>query len=171
MNKIRRLKHEIAILKSKEAEDKDPKIKKGWKMPFKIRSMAKKADKTDDTILVLYLSQKYQAKWKLCKIVSGNLIVFQNKVHVLNPKAIWRHGKYIFYIIREIDRMPVSNLDYNKVKARGDDTAEDVPLIKAVIGAQLKKPAMEGKSKWVVIAVIIVIALVVGFIIFGGGGG
>jgi len=161
MSRFERIEERLVSL-----EDKKDKKKKSWKIPFSVKSSAKKAEKRDDLILVFYLSQKYQISWKLCNIVSGNMVVINNKAHEINPKAIWRMGKYIVYIIREIDRLPVSNEDYEKIKKRKTDTDADVPLIKAVLGAQIKKQPLSGKSKWVAIIIIVIIAIIVGTIFF-----
>ena len=133
--------------------------KKKFKLPWKAKRLMKQADKKPDRVLVQYLTQKYQVHFKLCKIVQGNLVVVNNKVHVLNPKYNWRYGKHMWYIIREIDRLPVSNRDYDMVRARRDDTEADVPLIKAVLGAVQKQSTMGGKSTWIVVVIIAVVVL------------
>ena len=65
---------------------------------------------------------KQDVKLKMCKVVSGNIIVIDNKVHQLNPKDTWKVGKHWWYIIREIDRLPVSNSDYPEMRNLGRDT-------------------------------------------------
>jgi len=155
MGKLSEIQKEMALMKSK-MEDKYSK-KKPFKLPFK--GLAKRADKSMDSVLVQYLTAKRQVEFKLCKIISGNLIVVSNKVHVLNPNKIWKHKKYMWYIVREIDRLPISNEDYDKVKIRRDDTEADVPLIKAVLGAIQKPGFADKKSNWIILAVIAAVAI------------
>lgn len=134
-----------------------------------IERLGKKADRVSNAVLVQYLTQKYQVKFLVCKVVSGNLVVIDNKAHLLNPKYTWRYKKQLWYIIREIDRKSVSNIDYDKVKARNDDTEADVPLIKAVLGAVQKKTTspLQGKNIWIIIG-LAVVAAVIFFVFFGG---
>lgn len=134
----------------------------------KIERLGKKADKKTETVLVQYLTSKNQVVWKVCKIVAGNLVVIDNKVHELNPKKIWRHKKTLWYIVREIDRKPVSNQDYDQVVARGDDTDSDVPLIKAVLGA-VQKQNIEQQSKliWIILAIVAIAGLAFFFLYKG----
>ena len=71
-------------------------------------------------------------------------------------------GKYICQIIKGIDRRPVSNLDYNEIKKRGDSTDSDEFLIKAalqaIVGVAHKKPV--DKKTMIIIGVIILAAIV-----------
>ncbi len=156
--------------KMKELEIKleDSKKKKKFKFPMKIKFLSKKASKTMTHVLVQYLTMKQEIVFKLCRIVSGNIIVVNNKAHELDPKQIWRYGKHTWYIIREIDRKPVSNQDYDEVKARGDGTDEDVVLIKAVLGA-INKPSDILQNKGIILWIIG--AVVVGVIIYSFVGG
>jgi len=66
-------------------------------------------------------------------------------------------------IIKEIDRRPVSNLDLDEIRKRGDATDSDEFLIKAALRAQTavaRKPV----SIWVwIIAGIIVVGLLIFF--------
>lgn len=149
-----------------ESVEKETKKKK-FKLPFKVRRLMKLEPKRPGHVLVQYLTRKYQVRWLLQPVVSGDIVVIDNKPHTLNPKTTWRYGKSLWYIIREIDRKPVSNLDYNLVKKRGDDTEADAPLIKAVLGAIQKKSPIGGKNMWIGIIVIIIIAAVL-YLIFAG---
>lgn len=158
LNKIQRLKKELIILKSK-----DKKTKGNGRIPKKLKMFMKKQKKKPGYIVVQYLTANYGIKFKLCKIVSGNLVVVDNKVHRLDPDKIWRLGKDSCYILREIDRHPVSNDDYQEVRSRGDDTDADVPLIKAVLGAvqKNKTSAETNKNTMIVVGVIAAVVVVV----------
>lgn len=162
LNRIQRLKKELIILKSK-----DRKTKRKTKIPKKLKMLLKKKKKKPGYVVVEYLTSDYEIKFKLCKIVSGNLVVVDNKVHELNPDKIWRLGKASCYILREIDRKPVSNDDYEEVRKRGEDTDADVPLIKAVLGAVQKNKALgEATNKNTMVIIGIVIAVVIGIVLF-----
>lgn len=165
MNRVERLENEVRILRE-EAEKGE--IKKKFKFPsFRIRNVMRKAEKRDEYVVVQYLTQKYNVRFKLCRLIQGNLIIWNNKVHEVNPKAMWRYGKYRWYIHREIDRKPVSNFDYNLVKKRKDDTEADVPLIKAVLGAIQKPSPLKSKSALIVLGILFAVGVVL-FMLFGG---
>lgn len=155
MTRISELEERQALLEHSLSDKKA----KPFKLPFKAKKSVNKANKLPDSVVTQYLTQKKDIRFKVCKVVSGNIIVINNKVHKLNPKHLWRYGKNFWYIHREIDREPVSNEDYDEVRARGDDTDADVPLIKAVLGA-IQKPTTKLGGNWWIIAIIAVIAIV-----------
>jgi len=142
--------------------------RKKFKLPSRARRLMKQEQKKDGYVLIQYLTKKYQVRWLLMKVIGGDTVVIRNKAHQINPKAVYRYKKYAWYIIREIDRKPVSNLDYNKVKKRKDDTDADVTLIKAVLGAIQKKSPLASKNAMIVIGIIAVVGFVL-YLIFAGG--
>lgn len=165
-NKIKELEEEK---NSKESEKKMKKIKKKFRVPLAFKRLSKKASKSPEYIFVQYLSLKKEVSYKVCRVVSGDIVVINNKAHVVNPEAVWKYKKVLFYIIREMDREPVSNLDYEKVKERKDDTQADVPLIKAFLGATNKNSNPLGDKNiiiWVILGALALGAVV----IFSGGG-
>jgi len=147
--------------KMNELETKIPSKKKTPKLARMFLRFGKKADKKDGFVLVQYLNMKQQISFKLYRIVGGDQVVIDNKVHTLNPKDMWRYKKTLTYIIREIDRKPVSNQDYDAVKQRGDDTSSDVPLIKAVLGAVQKPSPLQNKSIILWILGVVVAGIVI----------
>lgn len=154
-------------LEKLKLEAEDNKVRKfKWKNS-RFKSLAKDSMKKPDYILVMYLSLKYEAKFMLCRIVSGNIIVIENKAHILDSQSTWRSGKDLLYIIREIDRMPVSNKDWNSIKERKDDTEADVPIIKAILGAVQKKEISETTRKWI-IWILIGAAVIAGILFLQG---
>jgi len=166
MNRLNRIEDKQKELEEKLEDSKGK--KKKFNLPMKIKSLAKRADKTMTHVLVEYLTMKKQIEFKLCKILSGNIVVINNKAHELNPEDIWRYKKHSWYIIREIDRKPVSNRDYLDVKKRGDSTDEDVVLLKAVLGA-IKKPEGALENKSIILWIIgLVVAGVVAYSFIGG---
>ena len=162
MSRLQRIEARLAEVEETQPKPKDKKI-----FGFRAKALMKKSTKKKDYVLVQYLSQKYQMSFKLCKIISGNVIVVDNKVHELNPKATWRYGKHLWYIIREIDRKPVSNEDMDRLRALHRDTDEDVPLLKAVLGAVHKPGTISAdKKKWIGIGIGILIAIGILYIFF-----
>ncbi len=165
-NRLTRLEEKIKGLE--EDKEKDKKIKKKFRLPFSFKILSKKAQKNPEYVFVQYLSLKKDVDYKVCKVVSGDIVVINNKAHELDPDAIWRHKKTMFYIIREIDRKPVSNKDYKEVKNRGDDTEADVPLIKAVLGAT-NKNNNPLKNTNVIVWILLAVAVAGVIMMFGGG--
>ncbi len=162
MSKLDRIEKDLTEIKSKLNNKK-----RKFKLPFKVKRMMKAERKKPQHVLVQYLTRKYQIRWMLQPIVSGSLVVIDNKVHTLDPNKMWRFGKHMWYIIREIDRKPVSNRDYKRVIKSKDDTEADVPLIKAVLGAVQKPPMMPKKKMIAVIVILLVVAGIVAFILLG----
>jgi hypothetical protein len=114
--------------------------------------------------LVQYLRNNRTVDFKLVKVVSGNIIVVDNKGHELNPKDTWVRGKHTWYIVREKDTRPVSVRD----KPIGFDTDDHPVLIKMILGAVSKKETQKANKK---IIGLIIAAAVIGLIlwvIFGG---
>lgn len=142
----------------KETEDK-LKGKKQFKWPWKWRSAMKSAKKAPpDYLLVMYLSIKGKIETpKLYPLYSGNMIIIRNKPYEVDPRAFWDMGKVKCLIIKEIDRRPVSNLDYDAIKARGDATDSDEFLIKAAMKAFTQQQAKKPMNKTVLIVVGIII--------------
>lgn len=144
--------------------------KKVFKWPRLWQSKAKKSSKKPDTVLIFYLNIKGEIQTPMIvPIYSGNMVIIRNKIHEVDPRAMWslQLGKknHKVLIIKEIDRRPVSNLDLDEIRRRGDATDSDEFLIKAALRAQTataKKPI----SIWVwVILGILVIGLIAFFLL------
>ena len=133
--------------------------KKGnFKWPAKWKRVFKGSRKKRNQILVWFLNIKGEIEPpKLYPIYSSNMIIIQNRPYQVDPRSFWRMGKYTCQIIKGIDRRPVSNLDYDEIRKRGDSTDSDEFLIKAAmqaIAGGMKKKPMDKK-------IIIVIGLIV----------
>jgi len=152
---------ELAMLKGQK--------QKPFKLPMQAARTLRQKKKLPTHIVTQYLGQDGNMRFKLTPIVSGNIIVINNKAHKLNPKDIWRFGKQSWYIHREISRKPVSNQDYEEVRKKGDDTDSDVVLIKAVLGA-IMKPKKELKKNAIIWIIVVAAIAILGLIFFGGGG-
>jgi len=138
---------------------------KKFKFPFKWRNVIKKANKKSNLILVWYLNAKGIIEPpKLYPIYSSDMIIIRNKPYQIDPRAFWRLGKYQCLLIKEIDRRPVSNLDYDEIKARGDSTDSDEFIIKAAMKAFLGGPKKKQVNKTMIIIIgIIILGAVVYF--------
>lgn len=134
--------------------------------PWKWRKVFKSSRKNRNKILVWFLNIKGEIEPpKLYPIYSSNMVIIQNRPYEVDPRSFWRMGKYTCQIIKGIDRRPVSNLDYDEIRKRGDSTSSDEFLIKAamqaVIGGAKKKPV---DKKVIIIGAIIAIAALIFFV-------
>lgn len=152
-------------LEYKEIEDEKVRSWK-WKKPRRMKSLEKKTLKKPEHILVEYLTQKYTVRRLLCKVVGGNIVVIDNKVHIINPRDVWRDGKSVWYKIREIDRLPISNRDYDKLIKQKRITVNDAVVIKAIVGAIQKKEVSAATRKWIIWLIIGAVAAVMIYIFF-----
>jgi len=142
------------------------KTQKGFKWPAKWKSAARKSALRNH-ILVFYLNIKGELEPpRMVPLYAGHMVVIQDKVHEIDPRSLWttKIGTKVhkLVIIREIDRRPVSNLDWDEIRKRGDATDSDEFLIKAALKAQVgaaKKPLSKG-------AIIIIGIIAIGALIF-----
>ena len=131
---------------------------------------ASKKKNSRNKVLLFYLNIKGEIETpRLYPLYSGNMVIIKNKPYEVDPRAFWNMGKYKCMVFKEIDRRPVSNLNYDEIKRRGDATDSDEFLIKAAMKAiqgGLKKPLNRGAIVLIVIAVLVML----GFFFFSGGG-
>ena len=145
--KINRILYEQKFGAKIKHTQKFMKGKKKYRFPFKWRKVMKLANKKGKQILVWYFNRKGVIEPpKLHPLYASDMIIVRNKPHEVDPRAFWRLGKNQCLCIKEIDRRPISNLDYAEIKARGDSTDSDEFIIKAamqaVIGGVKKKVAV-----------------------------
>ena len=161
-------KQEFDNMKQNASKEMTPEGKP-WKWPGKWKRSLKSGNKKPDTITMFYLNIKGEIEVpRVVPIYGGNMIVFRNKVYEVDPRAFWTvklgmNKIQKAYIVKEIDRRPVSNLDWHEIRKRGDATDSDEFLIKAAIRAQVRETVKTG-GKWVVI--LIILAIVGGLIYF-----
>lgn len=141
------------------------KKQKKFRFPFKWRKVIRLANKKSRQILVWYFNRKGSIEPpKLHPLYDSDMVIIKNKPHEVDPRAFWRMGKNQVLCIKEIDRRPISNLDYEEIKRRGDSTDSDEFIIKAamqaVLGGLKKKVAI---NKGVLIALGIIAAIAVVF--------
>jgi len=160
------------LVEEKESGEKkkETKIKKkSWKFPRVWATKAKKSQKRRDAVLVFYLNIKGELEPPIVvPIYGGNMVIVRNKVYEVDPRAFWSvkvsfNKTYKLLIIKEIDRRPVSNLDWDDIRVRGDATDSDEFLIKAALKAQMTTTAKQmGKG----VIIIIIIAAIAGLVFF-----
>jgi len=160
------------LVEEKESGEKKTETKakkKPWKFPGSWKQKAKRSQKRRDAVLVFYLNIKGELETPMVvPIYGGNMVIIRNKVYEVDPRAIWNvkagfNKTYKLLIIKEIDRRPVSNLDWDDIRVRGDATDSDEFLIKAALKAQMTTTAKQmGKG----VIIIIVIAIVAGLVFF-----
>lgn len=167
--RLRKVEENIKYGEMKEDTDKK---QKPFKFPFKWRGpMNRSTGKAaTDKVLMLYLNIKQEIEPpRLVPLYSGNIIIWKHKAFEFDPRACWtvQLGKKIVkcVIIREIDRRPVSNLDWDEVKARGDSTDSDEILVKMVTKAVMEK-AKTQINKGIIIAIVIAIIGGIAFFLF-----
>lgn len=137
----------ILIKKSKDSVTS----KNNWK-PRKLDSLHKKAMKKPEYVLVQYLRNNHTMGFQISRVISGNIVVIGNKGHSLNPKLMWRHGRYFWYIVGEWDKEPIGPRYLERIKRLERGTDNHPILIKMVLGAVQKKEEIKSKAKigWIV---------------------
>lgn len=130
----------------------------------KFNNLSRKSKKEPDKVLVQYLRNNRTVDFKLVPIVSGNIIVIDNKGHELNPKDTWIRGKNTWYIVRENDTKPVSPRN----KAIGFKTDDHPVLIKMILGAVAKKETQKANKKAVGMIIVAAIIGVILWSVFAG---
>lgn len=148
------------------------KNKKKFRFSPKARKDMKKSRKKLDHILVLFYTITGEILGpKLYPIYNENMVIIKNKPYELDPRAVWRFGKYRCISIKEIDRRPISNLDWDEIKRRGDATDSDEFLIKAAMRAYTSgTPQKKPLNKGVLIMIGIVVIGIIIFLFSRGGG-
>jgi hypothetical protein len=149
--------------------------KKPFRWPFDWNSKAQKSKKNKDHVLIFYLTIKGELETFVVPIYSGHMVIIKNKVYEVDPRAMWtanvgmvKKKTYKLLIIKEIDRRPVSNLDLDEIRRRGDATDSDEFLIKAALRAQTVGAMKQIPKGLIIIGAIVVIGLVA-FLIWKGG--
>ena len=133
--KLNRALYEIEFGKKiKDSEAIMNNNKKKFRWPWKKKSEMKKSIKNPEQILVFFITITNELIGpKLYPMYGNNMIIIKNSPYELDPRAVLRFDKYKCIVIKEIDRRPVSNLDLEEVRKRGDSTSSDEFLIKAAM--------------------------------------
>lgn len=158
--------------KEKERKVETKNVKKDWKIPFGWKGRMNKGNKERDKVVVFYLNIKGELEQPIIvPLYGGNMVIIRNKVYEVDPRAFWiaRIGfkTFKFLLIKEIDRRPVSNLDYSEIRKRGDATDSDEILIKAALRAQVQQTG-KPMNKTIIIIVVLILVGILGFLFFKG---
>jgi len=138
--------------------------KKQFRWPWKKKSEMRKSIKKPEQILVFFITITNELVGpKLYPIYGNNMIIIKNSPYELDPRAVLRFGNYKCIVIKEIDRRPVSNLDLEEIRKRGDSTSSDEFLIKAAMRS-ITQPVHKKEMNKIVLIVIGII--IVGALIF-----
>jgi len=158
MKNLTNIENELALLNANDDKTDNFKFKE-----TKMFKLEKQSLKKPDYVLVQYLRSNRTMDFMLCKIISGNIIIVNNKGHELNPKDTFVRGKkFTWYIVKEWDTKPVSTRN----KVEGHSTDDHPVLIKMVLGATQKKDMSPEQKKLIVYIILAVIACVAGYLIF-----
>lgn len=163
------LKEELQLGKMKEITDKET---KEWKFPFKWKWAMNKSTGSAgiDKVLVFFLNIKGEIEPpKLIPLFSGNIIIWKNKAYDFDPRATWtlKVGRKMIkaVIVKEIDRRPVSNLDWDEVKKREDSTDSDEILIKMVTKVVIEKTKAKINRTAIFFIVLAIIAAIIAIVV------
>lgn len=158
---------EVDALKKKvrhyEQTEETTKKTKDYKFPFKWNFKFRQARKKNkvEQALVFYFNKKGEIEApKFMPIYSGNMIIWKNKPYEFDPRSAWRlktRGYPVTYCLKEIDRRPISNLDLDEIRKRGDSTESDEFLIKAALKAQTTQ--LKGKMNWIIIGIVVILLI------------
>ena len=147
----------IELTKEQLEESKDDVTQRNKWMPNKLKRLNRQVEKKPEYVLVQYLRNNKLMDFMICKVVSGNIVVIDNKGHKINPNLVWRHGKFFWYIVCEWDTEPIGPRYFQKIKAMQRSTDNHPILMKMVLGAVQKKEE-EKKMKlnvWVILGLIV----------------
>jgi|GEM_PF-3483028 len=141
----------------KETEER----KKRWRWSYSWKNKAKKASKLKNFVLVFYYTIKGELETFIVPIYGGNMVIIKNKVYEFDPRAVWTtkigFKWYKLLAIKEIDRRPISNLDLDEIRKRGDSTDSDEFLIKAALKAQVQTAAKAVSRGLIILIAVLVI--------------
>lgn len=134
---------EEEVRHGRHKKDTEKKSKK-FNYPFSWKVKMKRSPKSKDKVLVWYLNARGTIEPPmLVPVYAGNVVIIRDRSHEFDPRALCnvRMGFKLYkaLLIREIDRKPWCNLDWNKVKARGDTTRNDEILLKMLRLAMVEK--------------------------------
>ena len=169
----------VKLLEKKEAAQAaavpEKKKKSVFQWPNLWKKTIEKNSASRELAVVLYLNQKgYIEEPRTVPIEAGNMVIIKGSPYEVDPRAFWllKIGKNVhkLLLIKEIDRRPVSNLDIDEIRQRGDSTDSDSFLIKAALKEQATTKEKKPLPKWILwIIGIIVVGALIFFFTQGGG--
>jgi len=155
--------------KIQETNEFQKKAERGIKIPYKLKQLMKKSKKVPNKLLILYYRINGNIDMMLVPLFGTNMIIINNKPYEVDPRAFFRFLKHRCMSFKEIDRRPISNLDYDEIRKRGDSVDSDEFLIKAAMRAMLVSGTKKPINKGAIVIGIIVLICVVGFLMMNKG--
>jgi len=143
--------------------EKRLKSKKQFKWSAKCKAIFRNKKKKEKEVLVWYLRVNGEISVpRYYPLYYQDMIIIQGKPYKVDPRTFWRMGKNLVLIIKEIDRLPVSNLDYEEIKIYNRSTENDKLIIKAAMQAKMKKEESKpiNKNVLIIVGIIIVAAII-----------
>lgn len=126
-------------VESLEEEVKELRVDKSieWRVPGKWKRTLKKSKKKQGLDKLLFIYMRKNGKMEPPRLIryTDDVVVYNHKAYHVDPRAVWEWGKNKVYLYKEMDRRPVSNLNYKLIQKRGDLTDGDEILIKATMRA------------------------------------
>lgn len=161
------------LVNEKKEQEKKVDTKKNtktWKWPGVFKKRMAQGSKQREKVVVFYLTIRGDIEPMVLPLYGGNMVIVGNKVHEVDPRAFWitkiGFKTYKILILKQIDRRPVSNLDYSEIKKRGDATDSDEILIKATLLANAQKTASPPINKTLIVIGILIVLGIVGYMFF-----
>lgn len=145
--------------------EKKLKDKKQFKWSFKFKQVFRNRKKKIKEVLVWFLKVNGEINIpKYYPLYYQDMIIVQGTPYKVDPRTFWRMGKNLVLLIKEIDMLPVSNLDYEEVKFYNRSTENAKLIIKAAMQARMKKDEKKPVNKNVIIIIgILVVAAIIFF--------
>jgi len=165
-SRLAEVEHELNVMKKSRSEPQEWKAPGGWNRKMK----ASKKKNNVNRILFIYMRKNGRIEPPKLLKYDDDVIVYNYKAFQVDPRAVWDWGKFKVYFYKEMDRRPVSNLNYKLIKQRGDLTDGDEILIKATMRA-IQAGNSKQMSKGAMIALGIGALVFIAFMMSGGAGG
>jgi hypothetical protein len=167
-DKIHELEQAYLRLTNEQIDSSQDKVteRNKW-MPSKLKRLNNKALKKPEYVLVQHLRNNHTMDFQICKIVSGNIVVIDNKGHKLNPKFVWRHGKFMWYILGEWDTEPIGPRYLERIRDMQRSTDNHPILMKMVLGAVQKKEEIKANKNMIIWIIVIAVVGIGLFMVFG----
>jgi len=137
------------------------------------KKMKRNTEKKNNNIVVIFLTMKNTIECYQSPITLGKIIIIKNKLFEYDSRCLFstKVGSkyYNCLIVKEIDRLPINNMNTDEIKARGDSTLNDEFLLKMALRAlsEEKKKMQIPLIVWILLAAA-AIGLIAWFVISGG---
>jgi hypothetical protein len=150
-------------LDSLEGKTSEPKkLKMPFKWQYKLNQASKKA-KVEEIPCLIFTKEGWLDGPIYLKIKYGNLITWHDQAYKYRPEALWKMRGIkktpFVYAIKEIDMEPISNLDLEKIRDRGDSTEHHQFLLKQFLRASTSPLSNMKINPMVIIAIVAVVGI------------